>query len=297
MSKMSEHQHGLNGGESTRSAQKHEHLYQKSLEELYDELAALNDRVADGDVDLDLIDAYLDAINTKESLPFSNLDPEESFATFSEKHALLFDENTTTAPKISRHIHSLPRKIAIAILAAILGCSAIASANGFDIFGAVAQWTKDFFSFEIGATTESSSGQSPQDFNSEYASVQEALNELAIQEAIVPTWLPDGFRLEAIETSVMQNSTKIRATFKGDDDRKFRFTIRHFSTVEDASKADIEKNEDNVEAYTVDGIPHYILSNTENKKVTWLNNSTLSIISGDLSEEELKIMINSIYER
>lgn len=294
MSKMSEHQHSLNGGESNRLAQKHEHLYQKSLEELYDELAALNDAVAGGDVDLELIDAYLDAINIKEALPFNDLEPEASFAVFSEKHALLFDENT--APQTSRRIHSLPRKIAVAILAAALGCSAIVSASGFDIFGAAAQWTKDFFSFETG-TADASDTQTPQDLNSEYASVQDALNELAIQEKIVPSWLPEGFKLDNIETSVMQNSTKIRATFKCGNDRKFRFTIRHFATAEDALKADVEKTEKNVEAYTIEGISHYILSNTQNQKVTWLNNSTLAIISGDLSEEEIKTMIDSIYER
>jgi hypothetical protein len=295
---MSEHQHSLNGGESTRSAQKHEHLYLKSLEELYDELAALNDQVADGDIDLDLIDAYLDAINTKETLPFNSLDPEESFAIFSEKHALLFDENTTTAPKASRRIHSLPRKIAVAILAAVLGCSAIASASGFDIFGAVAQWTKDFFSFGSSASiADVSDKHSPQDLNTEYASIQEALDELAINEEIVPHWLPGGFKLNDIETSIMQNSTKIRATFECDDGRNFRFTIRHFATVEDALKANVEKTEENVEAYTVNNIPHYILSNTQNQKATWLNNSTLAIISGDLSEEEIKTMIDSIYER
>lgn len=298
MSKMSEHQHSLNGGESARLAQKHEHLYQKSLEELYDELAALNDRVADGDVDLDLIDAYLDAINTKESLPFSNLDPEESFATFSEKHALLFDENTTTAPKTPRRIHSLPRKISVAILAAAIGCSAIASASGFDIFGAVAKWSKDIFSFSVidSTSNEPPSESSTQDHALETASIQATLDALQIEEKVVPLWIPESFKLTESRVKHMEKYTKIHSTFLSDT-QEFTFTIWYYTTVEDATAATIEKAENPVESYTVKNIPHYIFTNIDVQSAVWLNNTTLCLISGDLSEEEIKAMIDSIYER
>lgn len=67
--------------------------------------------------------------------------------------------------------------------------------------------------------------------------------------------------------------------------------------MEDGLKANIEKTEENIEAYTVNDISHYILSNTDVQNATWLTGSTLCITNGALSEEEIKTMIDSIYER
>ena len=92
--KMSEYQRSLIGEEVDRSTQKYAHLYEKSIEDLHDELAALNEAVANGTVELDLIDAYLDAISKKEQLPFDDFDSAEAYAVFSEKHAFLFEENS-----------------------------------------------------------------------------------------------------------------------------------------------------------------------------------------------------------
>lgn len=297
MSKMSEHQHSLNGGESTRLAQKYEHLYHKSPEELYDELAALNDRVADGDVDLDLIDAYLNAINSKETLPFNDLDPVESFSAFNEKHSLLFEEPAIIVPQPSRRIHSLPRKIAVAILAAAIGCSAIASASGFDIFGAVAKWSKDIFSFYIiDSTSNEPPKSSTQDLALETTSIQATLDALQIEENVVPLWIPRSFKLTESRVKHMENYTKIHSTFLFDT-QEFTFTIWYYTTVEDATAATIEKAGNPVESYTVKNIPHYIFTNMDVQSAVWLNNTTLCLISGDLSEEEIKAMIDSIYER
>ena len=56
----------------------------------------------------------------------------------------------------------------------------------------------------------------------------------------------------------------------------------------------IEKNDDLLETYTVDGVEYYIFSNTETLQAAWSNGEFECIIGGNITLEEMKAMIDSI---
>lgn len=282
---------GLDGGTGTGLTQKYEHLRDKSEDELLDAFVDDIFSAPDTEIDLERFDAYLDALDEKDPLPFE-IDEEKMFAAFKEKHALLFEDAGETSRPAHRN-HGLPRKIAAVVLAAVLCGSVCVQASGFDIFGAITRWTQDIFSFQLAGSERE---HAPAVLSAEYTSIQEAVDALAIKEKVVPTRYPEGYELDHVKTTIMKDWAKIRATFKNGD-KEFCFTIRHFDTAENATKADTEKDGKDVELYTVNDISHYILNNVETPTVTWINNTTVCMINGDLSEEDIKTMIDSIYER
>ena len=50
-----------------------------------------------------------------------------------------------------------------------------------------------------------------------------------------------------------------------------------------------------VEPYYVNHVPHYIMENMGRRTAAWQNGNTENAIQGDLTVEELKQMIDSIY--
>ena len=154
MPEMSEKRHDPVGGNGNCSAQKLEHLREKSEQELLDELTQTM-KWSDLEVDLDAIDAYLKVLEEKAPMP-EQKKPEEALAAFKAKHALLLKKvskkhthsKTTSTPRQNNN-HRISRGLVAAVLAAALSCTVIASASGIDIFKSIARWTKDVFHFGL----------------------------------------------------------------------------------------------------------------------------------------------------
>ena len=61
-----------------------------------------------------------------------------------------------------------------------------------------------------------------------------------------------------------------------------------------ASANQIEKSEDLLEIYTVNGVDYYIFSNNANLQAAWTIGEFECAIGGKITLEEMKMMINSI---
>lgn len=81
-------ENGLCGGACRDSAQISRHLEKADTETLVDELMELTERAANGDVNLEQIDAYLDALDEKDPLPFK-ADSKAALSDFHNRHGLL----------------------------------------------------------------------------------------------------------------------------------------------------------------------------------------------------------------
>lgn len=57
------------------------------------------------------------------------------------------------------------------------------------------------------------------------------------------------------------------------------------------------KNNDNAEIFEYKGVTHYIIINSSKTSTIWVNDGVECSIVGDISTDELKIIIISIYER
>ena len=157
-----------------------------------------------------------------------------------------------------------------------------ASALGFDLWGAVAKWTRDTFGFSSSTQQGTISD-----------SLQETLNKYGVTAELVPTWIPDGYAPENVDVTETPLKTTFNATYKSIDDE---ISIIIVSLSEPLPKT-YEKDSDDVTVYAVNNIEHYIMTNLERIKIVWTTENYECSISGNLSVDEAETMIDSIYER
>lgn len=155
----------------------------------------------------------------------------------------------------------------------------------WDIF---ARWAKETFSF---VSEEDSEMSEPDAENGEeYTSLQDALEKSNRNPNLVPTWIPDGFSFEKIE----KNATPIQEIYRAfyrDGEKALKIQILSYIDV-DPEK--IEITDDLIEIYEFNDTEYYIFSNLDQYRAIWMTESYECNISGDISIEELKEMINSI---
>ena len=267
-------------------------------DELVDEMADQWDAMNEENYDPRIIDAYLEALDKE--LPLV-INTEASLAAFREKHARLLEQmepavlplNIKSKPGRRGHLRVL--RLAAAVLAVIFGCMITAQALGVDVFGTIAQWTDETFSFRSPAQTENSP-VGPPPAGSEYTNLQEALNAYGITELAAPGWYPPEFHMSSIKVIPTPRSIKFQAAYE-DGERFLSMTIQQYASIEDANSVIFEKDKQDVALYETNGIKHYIMSNNAQITAAWTNKNLMCALSGDISADIAKQIIDSIYER
>ena len=175
----------------------------------------------------------------------------------------------------------------VAIL--VVGTSVTAEAFHVDIWGKVATWTKEIFQFSD--TPQGTTAANPeQEYNAELKLLQDALSEHTITEKLAPTWMPKGYvnkDLQAMESPRVRN---ISAVYEKDESE---LIIKICQTI-GVQAPQVEKNDDLLEVYVVDGVEYYIFSNTETLQAAWSIGEFECIIGGNITLEEMKRMIDSV---
>lgn len=186
-------------------------------------------------------------------------------------------------------------RISAAVLAAIILLGAVPTAFGVDnYFTIFAQWTEDVFYFVRPHTTE---GTEPIESTIafEIENSLDGLKQAALMltsKSIIPTWMPEGYALDRLETSQSDDYFTIDAQFKYND----KYILIHISREPTDSSANYEKDETPVEIYSVNEINHYIMQNNRNLLCAWAIDNVACTIYGDLSLDELYMIIDSIYD-
>ena len=154
-----------------------------------------------------------------------------------------------------------------------------------EIFG---RWAKETFSFVSSENTEVSEPVSDDGRN--FSSLQEMLREDNRDASIIPTWIPSGFSLEKVEKDV----TPIQETYSAryvKGDLFFRIRVQNYLD-DDFQK--IETSQEYSEIYSVGNQDYYIFHNNKQNQAVWVRGTYECIISGNLSIDEMKLMIDSI---
>lgn len=218
------------------------------------------------------------------------------------------DDNTTTHSDINepgivytnRHTrrpikHKAFLRIAcvlVSFIIVLLSGTIVAKALGFDLWNAVAKWTRDTFGF---SSTVSEEVQESQDLNSQiYESLQDALDSYGITEKLTPVWLPDDYVLHGINIDSTPVQTSFIANYKSSTYGEIIILITSYTNPQFQT---YEKDDENIPVYTVQGIEHYIISNIERRNIVWQTGNCECSISGNFSLDEAKIIIESIYGR
>lgn len=276
------------------------HLQDQSADELLTELEIKLDTMTDRSYDGDVVDAYLAALENK--APVEQFDLEKGWNAFRAQHAILFEEEDTSnieaRPQSSRFRRMVPRLVAAAVVAVILGMFC-AQAVGFDVFGAIGQWTEETFHFATPAVPSAStspiatSGDLLYELE-QYSTLQDAFDAYSISEPLAPSWVPDGYTLDYVEVNPSAAEMTFSASYSnGQNTLSFMYSYRIDGTF---SSSTFEKDGSPVTEYIQNGIIHYIMSNLNVQVVAWVNGTCECSMWGNISIDEAKKVIDSIYE-
>lgn len=207
------------------------------------------------------------------------------------------------SPAISRHSRSIRWMLRIVSVAAILAVLFFATtitayALGYDVWGAIASWSQETFSFVQSDTKNNTDQTDPSNsgsVSSEFSSLQEALDSYGITATIAPTWIPERFSLDSVSASKNDGLIVFNTHYSCEDSILVISVICHEQPQE--QYAQWQKDDVTPTIYEADGTPHYIMTNMGRQKAVWFTSNCECSITGDISEDELLTIIDSIYER
>ena len=215
---------------------------------------------------------------------------EEAFAEF-RKHYMPKEGKTVTQHKTVKFPSRLLRTIA-AVLAVVLiltaGTTITAKAFNYDVWKKFANWTTEFFQFRNVSGT--GVAEPDQTDSIEYLQLYDVLAEFGINEKIAPSWLPEGYIHKDIMVTTSPKATTIYAIYESNN-LELIISIRQTIGI---PAHQVEKNEDLLEIYAVNGVEYFIFSNTQTLQTTWVLGEFECEIIGDITIEEMRAMIDSI---
>lgn len=209
--------------------------------------------------------------------------------------------STEVPPKRTRRFSRLWRTLLIA--AAAVGCMfaamVTAQAAGFDVFGAMARWTQDVFSFKqvlpnTGVTDalneENHTGREAQSF----ASLQEALDAYGVTQVHEPSQLPDGFTINKCGVEYLDDpySMILYADYVNNRDR----VAIDIMSYEGKPILLAQKTDESPELKEWNGTTFYIIENSSNAMVAWYDDAYEYYVSGESDREILWGIAASMYE-
>ena len=203
-----------------------------------------------------------------------------------ERDSSHLDQITSPSPK--KKSRRILRAAVITAACIVILCGA-ASAFGFDILQAFADWTAETFGFVTPGQEEAEAPQDP------YLELRLAVAE-ETDLPVVPNWAPKG-TVSTEEVSVINRSDGVRlqATYINSQG-EFTIRIQIYNSLPEEYFGVYQKNDHNVTKYDSGGIIHYLMENTETCSVAWLNGDIETLIQGNLTMGDLEKMVDSIYE-
>ena len=125
-----------------------------------------------------------------------------------------------------------------------------------------------------------------------YASVQDMLDDFDIDGHVVPTWVPERLGEPTVQAEYSSHGIQLMVDFHVDDE----FLNFYCSEIPPANKQSTEKDYQGANVERIINIQHYIIVDNGITKVVWENGELECHLTGNLSEEEMKEVLYSIYE-
>lgn len=190
------------------------------------------------------------------------------------------------------------RKVVLlaAAISIMFACMIAAQAAGVDVFGALARWTEETFRFKDNSDTIPTETTQTQTENEAYLAIKTEVDKLDISIPVVPTWFPEDFELQEIKASSpdITSFEHIVCLFSSKNDQNFTLSITKYEEKEDISNTVFEKDSQSVIEYVGSNKLFYIMSNNNTKTAAWSDGQLVISMSGPLTEEAIKKMIDSI---
>ncbi len=186
-----------------------------------------------------------------------------------------------------------------AVIAVLLGLmTATAYAMGYDLWGVIAQWTKDTFTFVSASKVNDSNdlGESATISDGEYADLQTALDAYGVTEPLVPNWIPNGFEINSVNVDDTSNPYAI--LFQGDYSSGEQWIIMQITMhlhADSATYTEWQKDDEDVIGIEIGNGTFYMMQNAGRECAVWSVGPFECSIIGDIASEDLSKMLQSIY--
>ena len=257
-----------------------------------------------GEPDVDYIMAMMEVMKQRDANPpAAEVDVDAAWRDFKENYqgqasayetevlperdSSHLDQITSPSPK--KKSRRILRAAVITAACIVILCGA-ASAFGFDILQAFADWTAETFGF---VTPGQEEAEVPQD--DPFLKFRLAVAEES-SSSIVPKWYPQGTQLDDdVHVTHRSDGTRIQALYTSENG-DFIIRIQIYDNLPEEYIGVYQKNDENVKKHEINGIIHYFYENNQTHCVAWVNRNVEVLIQGDLEFEDLEKMTNSIYE-
>ena len=262
-----------------------------SAVELAEELERVWDEMDEDSYDESVISAYLDALDRKVPLP-DHPDAQTAYRRFSE---LTGKQGRKSGRGASSGILRAA-VAAVVTLAVVFGAMITAQAAGLDVFGRIARWTKETFSFgennvlDTDDELKGNGGRAVSDVakykNGDLSEFQKALDDHGIVSVKEPTWLPDGYALEKV--SVMDLSEFDVISISGqyaDLHGSCPNIVLYISRNSDTIPAQVQNGNEDVNSYFFNDTEIYLVENKQNVMVTWIIDDFECQVCGNNTEQ------------
>ena len=288
------------------------------------ELLALAPALSDKPEDEAYMDALEEAIIEKENENSTGFFPDvdqqwEQFVTHylpDQKDTALEPERTEHAVSAQTNQQSLtvpPKRVvrfkrvwrtalvAAVAIACMFAAMVTAQAAGVDVFGTIARWTEDVFSFGPVApdsqvsddSGQGTAGQSAEAPSAEFASLQEAFDACGMTEVHEPAWLPEGYALSRIDVMAVDDPF-LRSFSASYTDGEGVIGIGIMS-YEGEPATQVQKIGGPVESVEKNSIVFYHVENSVGRTVAWYSDQYEYYVNGSLGDDILWKVVESMF--
>lgn len=278
---------------------KNDDLYSLSAEALNAEI----DRIIEQDaetMDTDRLELCLAILQERDPV-IVDTTPDDAWNAFTEKFPVLtMPEKQPHKTKRPRHIFRRTGLIAAAVIVILSG---VITASATGVFSLLARWTSENFFFTPTGTEETLDNHLPATHsfaeisNPGYAELKSALDELGAEITIVPTWMPEGFE-QSGDLDVYQDDGYWSVTqIFSDGNSEIIIDVAYYEDSEGVASTQFEKNDEEVETYSVAGKMFYIMGNGTQgcNYATWSNGHYICAITcSNENRDILRQLVDSI---
>lgn len=272
---------------------------EKTNAQLLDDLERLLDCQEAEDLDVDQLEACLDALQERAPV-MEDFDPASIMARLQAEHPALFESeekeneekeaisSPDASPRSVRRsgkARRILRRVEIAAALIVVLCIG-ASAVGLNPFQAITQWASEVL--HIGRNP-SGVMELPEGTASEYRSLEEALAAYGVDPSGCPTWVPEDYALKSINVINADGGLKFITLYSSDRGEMY-IRVTQF---EDGAASALEKDEGGY-TYNHNGIEFELVENRDVSKASWQIGSTVFAITGELNTSEITKMVDSI---
>ena len=263
----------------------------------------LGDSICD-DVDTELSDIAELLQEYDPNMTVTDTQVQESYKRFCEKNPQLMEPEKIAAPAAAESKKPLAKSsrkpferiVALAATLVLMLTLFTVQASGSNLFRTLAEWTASVLRIGTDSSGQVSMGENDLTEGEVriYATPEEMLSDLHIKGDLVPTWVPDRFSVQRCEAKKTEAGISCRVVYTVSNND---LILKIWQKI-DEGNYQIEKDMKDVSRFVPGEIEHYIFydGESEMEKAVWTRDNLECRIMGDVSQEEMERIVESIYE-